>query len=116
MDYKVNMLEADLNVEVPSYDNQTGSVTITHIEVDGINLYVEGMTSDTFDFMKFGYGKPNTPICVMKDGTNITMKTNGMGGNDLTHYANFDYVFPTIVNLKNLEKIEWHGVTIWSAK
>lgn len=113
---EVNMLETDMNIEVPSYDNQTGSVTVTHMGLDGINLSIEAVTSETFDFMKFGNGKPNTPICIMKDGTSITLDTNGMGGNDNTHIAYFEYLFPTVVNPANVVSIEWHGVTIWSAK
>ncbi len=110
---EVREVDADCEVVVPAVDNQTSPVTITNLKFDGINMTIKGKIESDFDFMKFGLGVSDHPICIMKDGTQIIMKSNGGGGNTSTGFFEYYFKFPDVVNIDNITKIEWHGVTIW---
>lgn len=80
-----------------------------------MELIVTGMIEEDFDFMQFGFEERYNPVCTLKDGTTITLKSGGGGGNSITGWIEYRYTFPNVVAPENVEKIEWHGVTIWEA-
>lgn len=113
---EVKEVDEDCEIVVSAVDNQTSPVTITNLKFDGINMTVKGKAESDFDFMMFGLGAPDTPVCTMQDGTQIIMKSNGGGGNTSTGFFEYYYKFPDVVNISNIIKIEWHGVIIWETK
>lgn len=115
LEAEVVKIDEFCEVLVPAVDNKTSPFTINHIKLDALELIITGMTKEDHDFMQFGFGAPYNPVCTLKDGTTITLKSGGGGGNSNTGWAQYQYTFPSVVAPENIEKIEWHGVTIWEA-
>ena len=113
LEAEVVKIDESCDVLVPAVDHKTSPFTINHIKFDALELIITGMTKEDHDFMQFGFGAPNTPVCTLKDGTAITLKFGGGGGNSNTGCAKYRYTFPSVVAPENIEKIEWHGVAIW---
>ncbi|MGN0161679.1 MAG: hypothetical protein ACI4AQ_09860, partial [Lachnospiraceae bacterium] len=113
LEAEVVKIDEFYEVSVPAVDNKTSPFTINHIKLDALELILTGMTKEDHDFMQFGFGTPYNPVCTLKDGTTITLKFGGGGGNSNTGWAQYRYTFPSVVAPENIEKIEWHGITIW---
>ncbi|MCM1466613.1 MAG: hypothetical protein NC086_00585 [Alistipes sp.] len=108
-------LNQELNVEVPGYDGSQ-KITVYSLEIDGVQLDMDANVDADFDFMKFyATGRKDYPVVYLKDGSTADIKMgDNNGGNNVRKH--FNYEFTPAINPENVERIEWHGVTIWSTE
>ncbi|MGN0514910.1 MAG: hypothetical protein ACI4GD_11580 [Lachnospiraceae bacterium] len=115
LETEVVKIDEACEVLVPAVDNRTSSLMVNHIKFDAMELIITGMTKEDYDFIQFGSGEPDKPVCTLRDGTTITLQSGGGGGNSDSGWAQYRYTFPSVVAPESIERIEWHGVTIWEA-
>lgn len=106
---------AIIDLEIPSYDGTTESFMATNVEIDAMGFYIEGNVTEEFDFVKFLAPGKDYPVVHLQDGSVVSVKMGDDIGVNSTS-AKFSYKFTTVVNIENITSIEWHGVTVWSAK
>lgn len=120
LDGDVLAISNTVDVVIPAYNNPENSFTATSITIDTMKIKIDGVMNDGFDFKYFGFQGERTPVVILKDGTRLQADAKGPDGgamsNDNTKEVHMCFYVDSVINPKNVESIEFHGVTIWRAE
>lgn len=110
------VITASPDVKVFSVNNPDEFITVSDIETDGFKIKINAV--GTMDPMSFGVSQKDGIKVTLKDGTTVETdgKLSDMKYNDKKHIFEAEYSYKKVLAVEDIEKIQWHDVTLYEAQ
>ncbi|GEM_PF-5702792 len=118
----VNDVAREIHSETPVVVTSTNNgeeLTIQSIDIQSSMLKIEGrfssVNNNSDPSKSFGFQNDFAPVAYLKNGKVVpaTKKAYGGVGNSYTGNMNYSWGFDTIIEVSDIERIEWHGSVIY---